>query len=324
MIPLSRIRTLALTAAVATTLMLSLMPDDADARARRGGRSFTRSRTFSRPAAPRQTLNTNRTAPRSATGLNRPGGSSFLRGLGGGLLGGFIGNMLFGRPGYGMGAGGFGGSGIGLLEILLFGGLAWFLFKRLARPAAPRGPDRFELGNFGRTGNEPHRPVMDIPPAAPGETGIESTPAGLAAAGIDAIRQSDPRFDPELFKEGAQDIFFKVQAAWMRRDLQGVQTVLGDRLAEEYRNHFEEMRAQGTVNRLENIAVRRVDIVDAGIASGFAFVTVEFTANLLDYTVEESSGQILSGSDREPVKFNERWTFGAPVNTADWKLEAIE
>ena len=41
-----------------------------------------------------------------------------MRGLGGGIMGGFLGSMLFGGMGHAAGGGGFGGSGIGLFEIL--------------------------------------------------------------------------------------------------------------------------------------------------------------------------------------------------------------
>jgi predicted lipid-binding transport protein (Tim44 family) len=304
------------------TLFIAALPDDAEARARRGGRSF--SRTFSRPAQPRQTLNQRRTtSSANRTGTSRFGGSSFMRGLGGGLLGGMIGGMLFGRPSYGgMGAGGFGGSGIGLIEILLLAGVGWFLFKRFIRPAQPRGPSRFDAPGFDRAQSDWRGPVVDIPPAGSGGAGTAS--ADTAASGIAEIRQSDPRFDPDLFKEGAQDIFFKIQAAWMRREVDSVQGLLGSQLAGEYREQFAEMKARGQVNRLENIAVRKVDIVDAGIQGDYAFVVVDFTANLLDYTVEETSGRVVEGSDTEPVKFQERWTFGAPVNSSDWRLEGIE
>jgi hypothetical protein len=58
------------------------------------------------------------------------GGSSFLKGVGGGLVGGMIGNMLFSGPGYSGGSGGgdVGGNGIGFFELLILGGLVFFLY----------------------------------------------------------------------------------------------------------------------------------------------------------------------------------------------------
>lgn len=141
--------------------------------------------------------------------------------------------------------------------------------------------------------------------------------------GLAMIRQTDPGFDPSYFKEVASDVFFKVQAGWMRRDIGSYRHLLGDTLAEEYEKHFAEMREKGELNKLENIAIRRVEIVDAGNDGENDFVTVLFMANLLDYTVEEKSGKVISGSMTEPVKFAERWTWARPAGTEDWKLEGI-
>ncbi len=84
------------------------------------------------------------------------------------------------------------------------------------------------------------------------------------------------------------------------------------------------MKEKGFINKLESIAIRKVDIVDAGSVDNEDFVTVLFTANLLDYTVDEKTGDVVDGSMTEPVKFAEKWTWARPVKTEEWKLEGLE
>jgi predicted lipid-binding transport protein (Tim44 family) len=67
-----------------------------------------------------------------------------------------------------------------------------------------------------------------------------------------------------------------------------------------------------------------VEISEAWQESGQDFVTVRFHANLLDYTVDEASGQVVSGNRTEPVKFEEYWTLTRPVGNNAWKLSAIQ
>ena len=110
----------------------------------------------------------------------------------------------------------------------------------------------------------------------------------------------------------------------MRRDLASYRHLLGEQLAGEYAAHFDEMKAKGHINKLESIAIRKVEIVDAGKQGAEDFVTVLFTANLLDYTVDENSGDVVEGSMTEPVKFAEKWTWARPEKTEDWKLEGIQ
>jgi predicted lipid-binding transport protein (Tim44 family) len=83
------------------------------------------------------------------------------------------------------------------------------------------------------------------------------------------------------------------------------------------------LRAAQQVNRLENIAVRSVEIAEIWQEKGEDFITVQIYANLLDYTTDERTGQIVSGSRTEPVKFREYWTFTRPVGDHSWKLSAI-
>ena len=128
----------------------------------------------------------------------------------------------------------------------------------------------------------------------------------------------------KYFLEIASDVFFKVQAGWTRRDIASYRHLLGDQLASEYERHFAEMKEQGVLSKLESIAIRNVEIVVAGSENGEDFVTVLFTANLLDYKVDEKSGDIIEGSDTEPVKFVEEWTWARPIRTEDWKLEGIK
>ena len=264
---------------------------DAEARSRSGGRSFKRSSPAPK-AAP--------SAPPSSKPADSKSG--FGRGLMGGLIGGAIGGLLLGS------LFGANGSGIGILPILLLGVAGYFLYRRFmtSKSAAHSCPSAYQpLGSFSRSAPPP--PLMN------------SLEAGLAE-----LRSTDPGFDPQHFTEVASDVFFKVQAGWMRRDLSSFRHLLGSSLAEEYAGYFAEMEQKGIINKLESIAVRKAEIVEAGSVNGEDFVTLLFTANLLDYTVNEKSGEVLEGSMTEPVKFAEKWTWARPVNTEAWLLEGVE
>ena len=288
----------------------------ADARSRGGGRSFQRSPAASKPtqqSQPRQTATNPAASPTS------PMGGSFARGLAGGVMGGFLGSMLFGGMAHGMGGGGgLGGSGFGLFEILLLAGLANLAYRWFSRRKA--------LASASGTGFAQDQNTTSHMFSGSGAQQIEQE--NLAedplVTGVKEIWTVDQDFDPEAFKETAQDLFFKIQAGWTRRDTSVLKPFVGNQLLDEYAQHFEELKQQGHMNRLENIAVRNVDLVDAGVQQGEIFVTVRFTANLLDYTVDEKSGEIVKGDAENSVKFEENWTFATPVGTQKWKLEGID
>ena len=227
--------------------------------------------------------------------------------LGGLLLGGLIGGLLFGH-----------GGGIGLLEILVIGALVWFglawIRSRQQQPAAPAGypaPDDVQSWTpAGAQYSGAAAPTVDAP-------------ADLER-GIGNIRQMDPSFEPRKAAEAGSDIFFKVQGAWMARDMSGAASVLTPEMQNILQRDCDKLRSEHKINRLENIAVRSTDVTEAWQEAGYDYVTVHFLASLLDYTTDESGAQVLDGSRTEPVKFEEYWTFVRPVGPNPFRLSAIQ
>lgn len=281
-----------------------LMADYADARSRSGGRSFSSSpgrssQNYSQPASP--------ASPGRTSG-------GFGRSLMGGLLGGAIGGILFGS------LFGAGGTGMGILPLLVLGGIGYFLYKKVAKARQSAG-----FGTSGPSARQEVSPLSIFGDGVDsGQPPSQTICPDPAAAGISLIRQTDRNFDPAHFTEVASDMFFQVQAGWMRRDLDSYRHLLGEQLASQYAEDFAEMRSKGHINKLESIAVRGAEIVQAGSDGREDFVTVLFTANLLDYTVDDKSGDLVSGSMSTPVKFREEWTWARPTGTHDWKLEGIK
>ncbi|MCL4503968.1 MAG: Tim44 domain-containing protein [Deltaproteobacteria bacterium] len=248
--------------------------------------------------------------------------SSFWRSFGGGMLGGLAGGFLFrslfgGPSAYG-GMGGGAGGGIGLFDILLLCGIGYLIYwyikkKRLAAQTAggyqssATGPGSYQTQ---------YPPSYDQPPMQPGGGDVEQ--------GLANIRQFDPYFDEAKFQDMAMDLFFKTQGAWANRDMSPVRQLFTEEMFRILQNDVDQMKAEKKINRLENIAVRSVDITEAWQESGADYITARIYANLLDYNVDETSGQVIEGSKTDPVKFEEYWTFTRPVGNNPWQLSAIQ
>ena len=307
--------------AIACLAIIALAPvllvTDAWARAGGGSSGGSRgSRSYSSPARPSPTPATpsQPTSPPSSVQPQpqRPGwGAGLMGGLAGFALGGLLGSMLFG---HGM------GGGIGMLEILLIAGGAFLLFRMMRNRQAASQPSYGQAG--GGTWQSQPQPQPYQAPATQAQP-VEIGPSDLDR-GIANIRQMDAGFDPARFSDIASDIFFKVQAAWMNRDMREAAVVVTPEMSDILQKDCDRLRGQGRVNRLENIAVRSVDVTEAWQESGQDFVTVHFLASLLDFTVDERSGQVVEGNRSEPVKFEEFWTFVRPVGPNPWRLTAIQ
>lgn len=261
------------------------------------------------PAAPRSPAAgpaaQNQPAPQA------PASGGFMRNMAGGIAGGFLGSMLFNSIGHGAGMGGAGGlnggggggSGFGLFEMLLLGGIMYFAFRWWkARQPAVMGPAFDGTASYSSAAIHSAGPIVDVPqPLIPASMNLESA------------------LDPET----AGDIFFRIQGAWTRRDLTSVASLIDADLLTTMNVDLTHLKDERQINRLENISVRKIELRDAWTELGAELATMRVLANMLDYNVDETTSQIVEGSDTVPVKFEEDWTFRRENGETNWKLAGI-
>ncbi|MGB4781462.1 Tim44 domain-containing protein [Candidatus Methylomirabilis sp.] len=313
---------------IVLAVVVTLLATEFDAWARAGGgRSFgsrgfrsysSPSRNYSRPTTPDQP----RTDPRSPFAAPASGmaGGGFMRSLAGGLVGGLLGGMLFRSLGF-AGLGGMGG-GFGLMDMVILGGIGlaiYWVVKKRSQPAPVEGPyQRMSVGQAGAAWSE--RGQERYQGADSQATMVQETDLDQ---GLAHIRQMDSGFEEGRFREACTDLFFKVQAAWGNRDLDSVRAILTPQMYSQLAEDVGRLKTERRINRLENIAVRSVELTEAWQEKGQDYVTVRFLANLLDYTVDEGTSQVVEGSRTNPVKFEEFWTVTRPVGPNPWLLSAI-
>jgi len=311
---------MAIAAVLLATVFVMTYCLELDAHARAGGgRSFGSrgSRPAYSPSKPSSSQSMASPSPGATSPLSQttPQRSSMWGPLAGGLAGGLLGGMLFSSLGFG-GHSGTEGGGIGFMDILLLGAILyfiyWFLKKRKAATTAAGGAQ--------------YAVTPGLPPIQPaGFTPVSATPPfeGGRTDGLEHIRQMDPAFDEDRFSDNCMDVFFKIQGAWGIRDMGSVRNLLTDEMYQRLEADAGQLKRETKINKLDNIAVRSLSIVEAWQENGQDFITVTFQANLVDYTVSES-GELLSGSKIDPVKFLEHWTFTRPVGNNPWRLSAID
>jgi predicted lipid-binding transport protein (Tim44 family) len=301
--------------ALATVLVL----DTATVWARAGSGGSRGSRSYSTPTSPSSPSSPSRVTPPPASNpapMAQPQRPGMFGGLMGGIagfaLGGLIGSMLFG----GMG-GGFGG-GFGLLELLLIGGAAFFLFRML------RGRSQPQPAYAGADGRSASSAAGQGWSSGGGAVTMEM-PAGVSDLdrGIQHIRGMDASFDPDGFVELAKASFVDIQQGIARRDLSAVQDRLTPQEYARLQAQCDQLRSARRTNRIERIQIGRAQLTEAWQESGQDWATVYFTVSLVDYTVDDSTGSVVEGSPT-PVEVEEYWTFTRPVGPKPWRLSAIQ
>jgi predicted lipid-binding transport protein (Tim44 family) len=305
-------------------LLFTLVVSENDSFARAGGsKSFGSrgSRTTSPAAAPAPATGSapsamSQTPAPTPVAPPSPGlfGGGFGRGLMGGIVGGMLGGMLFRSLGF---AGdGFGGGGFGLFEILLLAGIGYGIYVWMKRNSSV---SYSPSGGGSSTLNAPETTFENSSAKAGGVSLFRPVEEGLRA-----ILAMDPEFKVETFKNLVSDIFFKIQIGWGKRDAAYLSKFLTPEMNTIFERELGRLKAELKTNHIENISLRSIEIVEAWQEEGNDYITTLISANLLDFTKNDSTGEIISGSDSDPVSFNENWTFCRAIGSGGWTLSAIQ
>ncbi len=295
---------------------------DAEAKRFGGGGSFGGKSSFSSPfkrqtgsLAPTRSPSQQRATAQNQTArqnLSKRGG---LMGMLGGLaIGGLLGAMLFG--------GAF--ENINFMDILIFGGIAYLLYRVLAAKKAALTPQPAYQRTQQSSGN---RRPLDAPRSDAGASenndarfdsgdwfrGGAANAAARESADVDADfdRPALPEgFDDQAFLAGAKVAYGALQRAWDTRDLAEIRGLTTDSMFGEIQERIKELDADNRTDVLKLEA----ELLDAREV-GDTFEAVV----LFDAVMREAA-------DDKARQVREVWHFTKPKTSArpTWFLDGIQ
>ncbi|EIJ42891.1 hypothetical protein BegalDRAFT_2025 [Beggiatoa alba B18LD] len=111
-------------------------------------------------------------------------------------------------------------------------------------------------------------------------------------------------FESHIVKE----FFLAIYAAWTAQNWQTVRHLLSDRLYETNEFWIQQYKAQGLVNRLDNIKIQKIVLAKVECDKYYEAITVRIYASCNDY-VTDKKGKVIGGAKNKARKFTEYWTF---------------
>jgi predicted lipid-binding transport protein (Tim44 family) len=301
---------------IALSLMLGSI-HEAQAKRMGGGSSFGSKPSYSAPyqrstspnsashpvrsPSQQQAASQNQTARQSWA--NRGGLMGMLGGL---ALGGLLGSLFFG--------GAF--ENFNFMDLLVFGGIAYLLYRLFAARAAGQSQP---VGNaYGRSSYQD-----TVSPAA--HNNSEQPTANSARFNTDVLFNKDKNegyqaaefsaanipadFDQRTFLAGAESAYRYLQAAWDSRDLASIRGLTTDKVFAEIQD---QLRASDAANKTEVLKLN-AELLDVREVGSELEATV-----LFDSLMREDDGQA------QQVK--EVWHFTKPKNSKQpkWFLDGIQ
>ena len=258
----------------------------------------------SRPATPAQQPGYSAAQQRNQAArdaLSQRGG--FARFLGGMALGGLLGAMFFG--------GGF--EGVNFLDILMFAGIAFLLFKFLAARRASAEKVASPGGYYGspQDNTTTQGRYTDASQNGAGfDTDILSRRSGAApVANTGPVIPVD--FDAPAFMDGAKSAYQMMQKAWDEGDLSTLRGLTTDKVFGELQD---QVRARGAQPNQTDILKVECELLEVRDVGSDREVTVMF-----DVMMRENAG------DR-PSQVREVWHFTRSRNSRQptWFLDGIQ
>lgn len=141
---------------------------------------------------------------------------------------------------------------------------------------------------------------------------------------IEQLAAHDASWDMSNIKSRVEVAFFKVQQAWMERDQEVARDYISERLYLKHKTQTDMMISQNRQNILEGINLEEakiVEVADYKDDSRDRF-WAHIKGRMVDYTIDTTSGELISGKKDTPEGFVELWKFIR--GPEGWVLDEID
>jgi len=190
-------------------------------------------------------------------------------------------------------------------------------------PAAPQG----QPGDSDK--------VIRLPGAGDRAVGGAQSRAGVDAskyastekgrAGLLELMAADPTFDPGRFVSGAKTAYEMIVRAFADGDKPTLHNLLNPEVYSGFASAIDQRKAAGEQTSTKLVSIDEADLVEGGVRSGIAQISVLFSAKMITAT-RDKSGAVIQGDPELVISTDDLWTFAKPIGSGDptWRLVATE
>lgn len=138
------------------------------------------------------------------------------------------------------------------------------------------------------------------------------------------IAAQDSFWNYAEMRQHARTVFFKMQAAWRKRDIDMVHDIITPRLYGDYKVQLENMIRAGQINILSGINIQKVRIIGCEDYRDDKFdrYVAYISGEMLDYTIDEKTKTIVQNEAKKVGRFVDTYHFVR--NNDQWILDYID
>jgi uncharacterized tellurite resistance protein B-like protein len=129
------------------------------------------------------------------------------------------------------------------------------------------------------------------------------------ARATDALRRSDPAFEPAAFLARMETAFRKAQDAWCAQELEPIRAFVSDGVFERFSLQIAEQREAGWRQGMHSLVVAPLAVQHVELGRQFETVTVRIRFEADIHRVDLAGGARIAGSELPRREFEECWSF---------------
>lgn len=123
------------------------------------------------------------------------------------------------------------------------------------------------------------------------------------------VTEVDSHFNAETFLSNAKNLFVKLQNAWAERNLETLRPLVTAELFDQYSKNIQNYIDGKKINKLERISTNFAELVSFSQDNEKDTLVVAVNSSMVDYIVDEESGNILKGDNSTKITNTYKMTF---------------
>ena len=172
--------------------------------------------------------------------------------------------------------------------------------------------------------------MSNCPIAAPGDASTDDVAgdpehdgASILSAGLTQIRAVDKTFDEIGFIEGARVAYEMIVTSFANSDIDTLRPLVADEVYQNFASAIDTREERGENVETTILSIKSADIIEAGVRSTIAEVTVKFVTEMVSVT-RNADGEVVAGDTRAVQDITDIWTFARSTKSSDPNWTLIE
>ena len=155
------------------------------------------------------------------------------------------------------------------------------------------------------------------------------TPAGAVSTNKSTIdptelKKKDPNFSTQEFLEKVANAYVQMQNCWQDKKWEPMRALMTDALDSQFERQLDALKRNGQTNYVERISVLGSRIVGYYQDEVNDNLVVELRTRIVDYTVKDATGEVISGSKTAEKFLTYEWTLIRSKDSVTPDKEALK